>query len=322
MDFIGVAWVLGPLVYGVMLGWAWFLLSLTPAEFKHARVLIWLAPILLVVVCLMWGITTDAPALARVIVMGLVGALVFIGTNEALRWVRGKEQSGGGLVNFVLLQPANEYEMVWDPGRSLQIITRPRLANGEEPPAGSRLPCFRLKNIGSAVAEQIEVSWKTDLPKSAEEFFPAAERFAAYKPTVAEGMLALEATTETGRTGWSHSYAESGMTKLPYLAPTIDNENYTLVCVDAPVWALMEAFLITRIPVSAPILSAAEAAMRVVVTWEAPIKGEASFKVPVRCVDIKPRGTGEVKISFDGEWRAPPEFMSHLKFEVTKDGSN
>ncbi len=91
MDLVEIVWVIGPLIFGVLLGWAWVLLSLTPAEFKRARTLIWAAPIPLLGACIMWAITTDSPFWVRAAVVGVVGAFAFIGVAESLRWVSSRE---------------------------------------------------------------------------------------------------------------------------------------------------------------------------------------------------------------------------------------
>src|SRR3546814_6848605 len=66
--------------------------------------------------------------------------------------------------DVLLLEPQHLYTLTWDPPNTLQIVTRPKLRDGEDLPEGTRLPVFRLKNLGDAVAQDLTIKWQVRFP--------------------------------------------------------------------------------------------------------------------------------------------------------------
>lgn len=92
MGFVELAWIVGPLMYGALMGWAWFLLSLGESEFRNARILTIAAPVPLLGASVMWAVTTDSSLWIRFVVAGFIGAFSLIAVSESLRWIASREE--------------------------------------------------------------------------------------------------------------------------------------------------------------------------------------------------------------------------------------
>lgn len=218
--------------------------------------------------------------------------------------------------NFVLLPPNHSYSLDWDPPNNLQIITRPKLAVGENPPSGSRLPCFRLKNIGESVAEDISIEWKTKFTHPLEKLILTSPRLLKFNPSIEKGFITLTINSQTGQNSWSVKYDEIAVSKIPYLAPEINNESDTPICIPSDLWALIEFLIVAILPEQ--ILATSKAELIITVQWNKARPSKQKFLVVVTSRNIKSSGSGKIKVNYGGEWREPPELMTSLSFTVTK----
>lgn len=221
-------------------------------------------------------------------------------------------------VNFVLLPPSHSYSLDWDPPQNMQMITKPKLDEGEKHPGGSRLPCFRLKNIGRSVAENLSVQWQARFSSPLEKFILASTRLQKFSPSIENGLLTLRVRSGTTENSWGASYNEIAVSQIPYLAPTLDNEKYTLICTPSDLWTSFEYFIAATLPM--PTGAATSAELTITVQWSEPQRGEQKFRVIVKAINSKPSGTGKIMMDYGGEWREPPELMTFLSFAVSKLG--
>jgi hypothetical protein len=67
--------------------------SVSPADFRKARVCFVLSAMSIAGVAVVWGLTTVQPLWVRVLAAGLIGATASIGLTEALRWLNQREQT-------------------------------------------------------------------------------------------------------------------------------------------------------------------------------------------------------------------------------------
>lgn len=83
------------LVAGILATVGYAVITVTPADFKFARASFLIAGVLVFASGIMWGVLTNSPILTRVLVVGLIGAVSAVATNEAIRWVDNREKIAG-----------------------------------------------------------------------------------------------------------------------------------------------------------------------------------------------------------------------------------
>jgi hypothetical protein len=76
---------------GILASAAYGAISVSPADFRKARICFVLATICIVGVAVVWGLSTTQPFWVRLIAAGLIGSIASIGLTEALRWVANRE---------------------------------------------------------------------------------------------------------------------------------------------------------------------------------------------------------------------------------------
>src|SRR5258708_32286756 len=91
MGYIEIAWAVLPTLWALLLGIGVGLVAMGPSEFRNARILFLASPLPLIMVDIMWILTTDKPWWERAIISGLIGAAALIGLSESLRWINKKE---------------------------------------------------------------------------------------------------------------------------------------------------------------------------------------------------------------------------------------
>jgi hypothetical protein len=78
---------------GIFASAAYGAISVSPADFRKARICFVLSAICIAGVAVVWGFTTIQPLLVRTVATGLIGAIALIGLTEALRWLNRREQT-------------------------------------------------------------------------------------------------------------------------------------------------------------------------------------------------------------------------------------
>ncbi len=82
-----------PTIASILAGAGYAVVGLSPPEFRAARVFFLIAGALFITTGIMWGIQTSAPLWARILIVGLVGAISAAATNEAIRWVNARQKN-------------------------------------------------------------------------------------------------------------------------------------------------------------------------------------------------------------------------------------
>jgi hypothetical protein len=93
MGMVEILWTAVGIIVPVLVGWGASMMGLNPPEFKVARWCFWLSALILAAMTTYWLTTTDQPIAIRIVVGVLVGALIFVGLPETLRWVTAREMA-------------------------------------------------------------------------------------------------------------------------------------------------------------------------------------------------------------------------------------
>lgn len=271
--------------------------------------------------------------------IGFLAAVVLSATEHWWRWIDrlwrratkhlGEAASQGSKSHhslsdarsIVFLLPENAYQIYWDSPGDLQIITRPdpELSTGRSP--ATRLPVFRLKNVGSVAVTDLQVRWTVegfDL-KNLQRDFAANEAASLYLTNLQPDLYEFSAKTPTGTTQIAAPYKVSDAVVIPFLVPTLDNETFTDAPIPASVWSLIELLLIPSL-YRPHTYTVKELELSVILDWETP-SGDASRRFTARVFAssiITASNTSlalvETRISFNNEWRAPPAVYAGLRF--------
>lgn len=234
---------------------------------------------------------------------------------------RNAADSARGLVrpaspDIVMLAPKRRYSVVWDPDRNFQIITTPEESALHPPQTLTRLPIFLIKNIGSAVAQDVVVTWTAEAPDF-ESVVRRSDMFRDYRLDFAGGRFTISSVDN--KRSWACAYNSTGVSKLPFLAQSIDNTTFVDLEMPFQVYAFIEVFLAANMPVA--LENAIATTLRVQIAWALPEKNDGqAFKVKAIATSRRPTGTGTVMIpdGDSGKMRIPPRLMGSISFEVER----
>ena len=117
---------------------------------------------------------------------------------------------------LIVLPPIYRYDLRWIPLENLAIIIRPELRKDENNRYDTRLPVFRLKNIGSAPALNIKCDWST-VGEPVEAVFMESNAFSQFSPSVRNGLFSLHQRTNEEATSSQARYCcDRESTEIPY----------------------------------------------------------------------------------------------------------
>lgn len=94
VEFAGFLWMVAGAVFGIAGGSAIGVLGMTPARYRDARILFWVAGLSVLAMAVLFGLTVPVPPAGRIIGTGIVGALAAILIVETTKWVNTLEQAG------------------------------------------------------------------------------------------------------------------------------------------------------------------------------------------------------------------------------------
>lgn len=247
-------------------------------------------------------------------------ACIFVAYFKTV-WALHKEREKRVGPDIILLAPSLTYSTVWDPPNSLQIITEPKLPHGQEQPLGTRMPVFRIKNVGHSVAKHVALRWRIIEGFSLDQITMHSARMQKFGYQVRGNSTRSQQTRGDLTTAILSTQARSGTETLPYLMVQPEQDSFEFTAVPFSVFEACEIYFAATIPNDKPYQS-------VVLNCEVEITcKEPTFYTPQRFnVRITARDDGS---AMPGEDRLPAEFLaSHglkpkpalkasLKFEVT-----
>ena len=91
MSATQIVFVAGGIVAAIIATIAGWALARTPAGFSTARRCFWAMALVILGIVVMWHVSTNVSAIVRVVVTGLVGAVVVAGLSEGVRWAGRRE---------------------------------------------------------------------------------------------------------------------------------------------------------------------------------------------------------------------------------------
>ena len=250
----------------------------------------------------------------------VLGAVLLFATACKIEWelLREKENKLGP--DIILLPPKHRYSTVWDAPKSLQIVTRPNIASNETEPLGTRMPVFRIKNVGHAVAKNLTLKWRINEVFSLDEITMNSPRMKKYGYQVRGNSTKSSQTQGNLTTAILSNQASIGTAKLPYLVVQPNQEDSTFTEMPISVFEACEIYFAANIPNDNPYQSV-ELNCTVEVSCTEPY-----FYAPQHFnVKITARDDGSL---MPGEDEIPPEFLKQhgllpkpalkasLKFEV------
>lgn len=200
---------------------------------------------------------------------------------------------------IIIRAPTHQYSFLWDPPDDSQMVTKPRLSQGEQEPLGTRLPVFWLKNLGREVPGEIELTWRiTGLQVAPDEAFLSSPRIQMFRPhrgehggicweTFPQGPPPMRRITCVG-------VATVASTRLDFPAPGRESDRFFPVVVPDHVWAAVELFSVASVYGMRGFPSVA-VPLEITAKWATPIPGET--KAEFHCTFFKmggEAGTGTV----------------------------
>ena len=87
MNATNTVFTLALLAFGVLLGAVGIFLSVGPADFRAARLVVMLAVVPMILGDAVWAVATPVQMIGRILISGTVGAVVAFGCVELLLWI-------------------------------------------------------------------------------------------------------------------------------------------------------------------------------------------------------------------------------------------
>ena len=218
-----------------------------------------------------------------------------------------------------VLAPELGYLLRWDPPAKMYIQSVP-WEGGNLPPEGTAVPSprFRIKNLGAAVARNLQLKWKLLLDEK--EFLNAIakpELFRKYNARFDEqsGRFYIGGG-KTDTNEWNALLAGDYTWSMPFLAPEMNNTSYVDSPIPYGIYQLVEIYscaLISNDPLSRELISVP---LTLTISWDKPTGGKpVSFSVRAIIQSMAYGPGSKIKDASD-EWVQPPKVMGTIGFQV------
>lgn len=124
---------------------------------------------------------------------------------------------------LIVLAPIYKYDFRWIHLEDLSPIIRPELHSDEKNKYDSRLPVFRLKNIGNSAAKNIRITWSIE-GESLEEAVSKNQILQTYHLEFLSGTYKMSRSQNEILTNNEHSHFENEETSLDYCVASPQND--------------------------------------------------------------------------------------------------
>lgn len=215
---------------------------------------------------------------------------------------------------LVFFKPADKYSLTWDPPQDIQIITQP---GNQDSARITRLPIFRIKNLGASVLRDVKIEW--EVPK---ELLSAAvresERMKRFDVLITDQNIEITKTSPHGVNKWFSNFAYKDETKIEYISPQIDNDSYLDAPIPPMIFSVLEVFAVSQLPLSPP-FSSVVADFSVKISYKEDGK-DNKINQTIRMIarSTRPSSNGRIMIPMGGIMRDPPEIMAEIDFDVPR----
>lgn len=150
---------------------------------------------------------------------------------------------------IILFEPEHQFQFFFQPTRNLQIQTETMKSGKSVSDLPTRAPIFRIKNIGDKPVENLTVTWRI----ADRELIPtlkSSKVFGTFLKDASEQWIELRIETKHGHRGHGFAVARDGVSKLRYLYPQRDNENFVPIEMPFQMFAHILSFFCARHPTS------------------------------------------------------------------------
>ncbi|MGH6893685.1 MAG: hypothetical protein ACREEP_15660, partial [Dongiaceae bacterium] len=144
-----------------------------------------------------------------------------------------------------------------------------------------------------------------------------SDMFRDFRLDFAGGLFTVSSVDNTR--SWACAYSSTSVSRLPFLAQSIDNTTFVELEMPFQVYAFIEVLLAASMP--AALGNAVATTLQVQIEWAAPEKNDKQiFRVKAIATNRRPAGTGTVMIpdTDSGKMRIPPRLMGSISFEVER----
>jgi hypothetical protein len=249
---------------------------------------------------------SNLPSWGAVVGATAVVVAVLIAEGGLLYW---HFHAGVTQVDIIIVPPSENSILTWDPPRDVSIRTV-RLNGGAIPPdSGSRGPIFRIKNLGSAVINDVLLRWGQ--LGDEKQLQDAIAKVSAFKEFNVD----------------NHDLRRSEYTfKLPFLAPEIDNKSYVDLPIPYYVYRFAEVYIAAILAVNPLMTDTIQVPFRLTITWDQPSYGSEQFMVIIIARNMNPnppptKNEQMMKLS-DGTSRPLPKVIAELTFNIERTAAH
>ncbi len=153
------------------------------------------------------------------LLIGSIGtlAIAFVTYKTVLEMKKNREQNIAP--NLFVLPPLYKYQFRWIPLENLQSIISPQLAKDVIETPESRLPVFRLKNIGSGPAKNIKLEWSL-IEQSINNICSNSQILKKYNVNLGSRLISISNNTNS----WSTCYADQFLQTIDFCIPSYNPE--------------------------------------------------------------------------------------------------
>lgn len=143
---------------------------------------------------------------------------------------------------FILEPVYKTYEYRWIPLENLSPITKPELKKDEANRYDSRLPVFRLKNIGAGPAKDIDLTWSIQADLS---LLLNSDFLQKYHPQMKDASFSLQINNNSVTNGYSLYYSHLMETHVDYCIASPSSDFVEAIEIPSKVFAVYELFLLS-----------------------------------------------------------------------------
>jgi hypothetical protein len=209
-----------------------------------------------------WAVSAEHSSMfAKYSIAAVTAAIAAIGLVWILTHLQEEKQSADttqiAAPDIILLSPIHTYKVTWNATSNLEIISLPIRRADETEPLKTTVPTFQIKNIGSVAAKSVTIDWdattidargavrdsdrlKGFSVKFTDTHFGIFSGNADDPKAIAE-MNGLRGITVTPTfKGYYAVYSQSATTRIPYMAPEINNTAYQDAALPLQITELLE----------------------------------------------------------------------------------
>jgi hypothetical protein len=284
---------------------------LSIADFRAARRGFWATAVSFAAIGLVLGLMTTWPLPVRITVAAAFGAVAIGSLTWVLDYLKTREGLGNSEAtnqpDIILLPPVHAYKVSWNATSNMEMTILPVRRADETESLKTAAPIFQIKNIGTVLAKSITIDWDTKAinvkaaandserlknfsVKFTDTHFGIFSKGTADSKAI-EVMIGLRGISSNPKGYWG-VYSQLMTTKIPYMAPEINNTAYQDAALPPQVTELLSLYVVATIvdrPRSAPSWAALPP-LFATIRWQSPENGKpVRYEINSRVLNLKSR---------------------------------